>query len=288
MKKIFVFALSICALLLALPSCNGNKVKEEENKNQELTDSLTTALAAQDSLMSLVTDINNGMVQINDMEGILSSSNLGSESASQKDQIKNNMQLISQALQSRREKLDALEAKLKKSGINNANFQKTIASMKEQLAQQEATITKLQEELKNAHIEIAGLNTKVNDLNTTVTNVTNEKTAAQAEATRVANELNTCYYVVGSNKELKANNIVQKKFLGKTKVMEGDFQVGYFTKADKRTLKELPLHSAKAKILTRHPAGSYQIVDNGGVKSLEITNPTKFWELSNFLIVQIN
>ena len=70
--------------------------------------------------------------------------------------------------------------------------------------------------------------------------------------------------------------------------MEGDFEKSYFTKADKRTLSVIPLHSKKAKILSKQPAGSYVIEDNGGVKTLRITNATKFWELSNFLIVQID
>ena len=61
-----------------------------------------------------------------------------------------------------------------------------------------------------------------------------------------------------------------------------------FTKADKRTLTEIPLHSKKAKIYTKHPENSYRIDDNNGVKTLVITNPEKFWELTNFLVVQIN
>ena len=32
----------------------------------------------------------------------------------------------------------------------------------------------------------------------------------------------------------------------------------------------------------------YRIDDNNGVKTLVITNPEKFWELTNFLVVQIN
>ena len=100
--------------------------------------------------------------------------------------------------------------------------------------------------------------------------------------------MNECFYVIGSNKELKANNIISKKFLGKTKVLEGDFDRTYFTKGDKRTLSELPLHAKNAKILTKHPAGSYEILDIDGSKVLKINNPTKFWELSNFLVIEIN
>ena len=102
------------------------------------------------------------------------------------------------------------------------------------------------------------------------------------------NELNVCYYVVGSKKELKKNKIIQTGFLRKTKIMEGDFERSYFTKADKRTLSLIALHSKKADVLSKHPAGSYQIVeDANGLKSLKITDSSRFWELSNFLIVKV-
>jgi hypothetical protein len=287
MKKIALIFLCIGAISM-LPACNGNKLKEAQEENTELSDSLHSALAAQDSLLSLLTDINNGMVQIKDLEKLMSSSNLSNESASKKDEIKNNMMIIQQALQERREKLEALEAKLKNSSVYNSKMKESIESMKEQIATQEATIASLQEELKKAKIEITGLNTRVDSLNTTVQKVSSEKVAAQEESVRLANELNTCYYVVGSKSELKKNDIIESGFLRKTKIMEGDFEMSYFTKADKRTLTEIPLHSKKAKILTKHPQGSYEMLENDKVKTLKITNPTKFWELSNFLIVQID
>lgn len=287
MRKIALFSVCVGALMMMLPACNGNKLKEAETQNVELSDSLQTALAAQDSLMSLLTEINDGMTQIKDIEKLISSPTLNGETASKKDEIKANMMLIQQALQDRREKLNAMESSLKKSGNFSDKMKNTIESMKEQIAAQEATIITLQEELKKANIVIEGLNTQVNTLNTTVETVSNEKKAAQEEAVRVANELNTCYYVIGSKSELKKNKIVDSGFLRKTKIMEGDFEKSYFTKADKRTLSELPLHSKKAKILSKHPTGSYEFLDNDGVKTLKILNPTKFWELSNFLIVQI-
>ena len=64
--------------------------------------------------------------------------------------------------------------------------------------------------------------------------------------------------------------------------------MSYFTKADRRTLSEIPLHSTKAQLLTSHPKDSYEIVDNGNVKTLHITNAKRFWEKSNFLVVQVD
>jgi hypothetical protein len=37
-----------------------------------------------------------------------------------------------------------------------------------------------------------------------------------------------------------------------------------------------------------HPSDSYQIVDEGGSKTLRITNPARFWERSNYLVIQID
>ena len=91
-----------------------------------------------------------------------------------------------------------------------------------------------------------------------------------------------------SKKELKENKIIETGFLRKTKIMEGDFERSYFTKADKRTLSRIPLHSKKAEVMSKHPAGSYEIVNEANGKCLNILNSSKFWEYSNYLIVKIN
>lgn len=70
--------------------------------------------------------------------------------------------------------------------------------------------------------------------------------------------------------------------------MKGDFDESYFTTGDKRNLSEIPTHSKKAKILTSQPADSYEIVDVNGQKVVKITDPTKFWQLSNFLVIQVD
>ena len=288
MKKLVFFATTLFAITALLSSCNESKLKEAEAQNTELTDSLTTVMAAQDSLLSILTEITDGMNQIKEMEKILTTTNLNSETPSKKEEIRANMVAIQQALIARRQQLESLEKKLRISNASNAKLQRAIASLKEQISQQETTIAQLEAALREANIKIESLSSQVNELGNQVETVTNEKSAAEAEAQRVANEMNECFYVIGSNKELKANNIISKKFLGKTKVLEGDFDRTYFTKGDKRTLSELPLHAKNAKILTKHPAGSYEILDIDGSKVLKINNPTKFWELSNFLVIEIN
>lgn len=279
------------ACMMCLAACNNSNTETAATDTAIvdcLNDSLLVANAEKDSLLSLINDINDGMMQIRDMEKIISASNLNNETRNKRQEIMDNMRLIQQALQDRREKLASLERRIKNSKGDSAQLQKTIDGLKKQIADQEASIARLTEELRKAHIEIQVLNTAVDSLNVANQTITEEKVAAEEKSEQLVNELNTCYYVIGSKNELKENKIIETGFLRKTKVLEGDYEINYFTKGDKRTLTEIPLHSKKAKIYTKHPEGTYEIVDNDGVKSLLITDPTRFWSLSNFLVIQID
>ena len=67
-----------------------------------------------------------------------------------------------------------------------------------------------------------------------------------------------------------------------------DFNKDYFTQIDIRTDKEIKLYSKRAELLTTHPAGSYELVkDAKGQLTLKITNPTEFWSVSRYLVIQV-
>lgn len=281
----------LCILALCFCACDGTKEQSTDAAAEtETQDSLRTAIAEKDSLLSLLAAVNNGMNEIKELEKLISVANLNSETPSRKQQLMNDMTLIKQALADRRKRLEALESRLSKSQNYSDEMKKTVESLKAQITQQEATIADLQKQLYTAKVTIADLNEDVDSLVTQNAQITKEKAAAEEESERLTNALNTCYYVVGSKKELKDNNIIKTGFLRKTKVMESDYELSYFTRADKRTLTELPLHSKKAKVLSKHPEGTYRIDEEPETKAktLVILDTTRFWELSNFLIVQIN
>ncbi len=289
MKKLLVPAL--CATLL-LGACQ-SKSDDEKAQEQALQDAskqeLATAVADRDQLLGLVNEISSGMDQIKRLENILTVTNgMKGETASQCAQIQADIAAIQQTLQQRREQLADLEAKLNKSNVNNASLRKTIETLRGQINSQSAEIETLRANLDSANRTIGTLTASVDSLNTTVTTVTGERDAAQQESTELTNELNTCYYVAASNKELKDHKIIESGFLRKTKLMKGDFDQSFFTVGDKRTLTSLPLHSKKARVLSNQPAASYQIVDEDGQKVLKITNPDLFWSLSNYLVIKID
>ena len=295
MRKIAYFVWLMIGLAL-MPSCKrANQLEQDalrqDSINAVLQDSINTANAEKDSLMQLMGDIADGMAQIKEIEDIVSVNNLSGETPDRKKQLRDDIVLIQQSVNKHKQRLEELEKRLKQSTNYNSTMQKSIANLKAQLEDQQRTINSLTEQLAAAHIQIKNLNQSVDSLNTVNKAVIKEKEAAQQESQQLqseVNNLNTCYYVVGSKKELKDNKIIETGFLRKTKILEGDYEMSYFTKADRRTLSEIPLHSKKAQVMTSHPHDSYEIVDHGNVKSLHILNAHRFWEKSNFLVVKVD
>lgn len=295
MKKIFCLVWLMIGLAL-LPACKrANQLEQEamrqDSINAALQDSINTANAERDSLMDLMNDISDGMTQIKELQDIVSVNNLSGETPDRKKQLRDDIVLIQQSINKHKARLEDLEKRLKQSTSYNGKMEKTVASLKRQLEEQQSTINDLTNQLAAAHIQIKSLNQSVDSLSTVNKAVIKEKEAAQEQSknlTAEVNNLNTCYYVVGSKKELKANKIIESGFLRKTKILQGDFEMSYFTKADRRTLNEIPLHSKKAQLMTNHPKDAYDIVEIEGAKVLRITNPTRFWEKSNFLVVKVD
>ncbi len=295
MKKILYLVWLMVGLAL-MPACQRtNKLEQEamrqDSINAALQDSINTANAEKDSLMQLMGDIADGMQQIKELEDIVSVNNLNGETPDRKKQLRDDIVLIQQSINKHKSRLAELEKRLKQSTNYNSTMQKSISNLKQQLEEQQKTINGLTDQLAAAHVQIKNLNQSVDSLNTVNKAVVKEKEAAQQESKQLTNEvtnLNTCYYVIGSKKELKNHKIIETGFLRKTKILEGDFEMSYFTKADRRTLNEIPLHSSKAQLMTNHPKDSYEIVDRGNVKTLHILSPSRFWEKTNFLVIKVD
>lgn len=291
-NKFSLPALALLALSAVLPSCHNKadqeQIMRQDSLNTELSDSLITANAEKDSLIALLNEISDGMTQIKAMEDIVSVTNLSGETADRKRQLSNDVAVIQEAIRKNKARLAELEKRLQQSTSYNNEMKKSIENLKAQLNEQQATIASLKDQLAKAHITIDNLNRSVDSLNVVNTEVRNEKNRAEEENVRLADELNTCFYVVGTNSELKKNKIIEKRFLGKTRILEGDFEKSYFTQADKRTLTVIPLHSKKAQVMSKHPSGSYELIDNNGQKVLRITNASRFWELGNYLVIKVD
>lgn len=287
MKKSFILV-GIGALMLASCSGNSQKLADDSARIAELTAEYAEANSFNDSLMLLMGDIYTGLDSINMQEGLLYSMGSG-ESIDRRAEVRQNLANIKARLSANRALLDKMEAQLKASGNQNSVLSKTITQLKDRMAKQDEKIAQLESELTAAKGQIEQLNTQVAEGQEQVKAETEAKEAAQAATVAAENAANTVYYAIGTNKELKKNGLLEKKFLGQTKVLKGDFNESYFTKADKRSLSVIPTGSKKVKIWTNMPSDSYTIEENADkTKTIKISNPQQFWSMSPYLVIQVD
>lgn len=287
MKK-SVLLVGLAALLLSACSGNEKKLAEDSAEIAGLKMQYNEASSFNDSLLLLMGDIYTGLDSINQQEGLLYNTG-GGEGVDRRDEIRRNLSSIRQRLAANKALLEELQAKAAASGKNNAVLNKTIDQLKLRIDEQDKKITQLTADLEQARTQIADLTDQVAEGEKKVEAANAATAEAEAQTVAAENEANKVYYAIGTNKELKKNGLLEKKFLGATKVLQGDFNQNYFTLADKRTLTSIPTGSKKAKIKTNMPEGSYEIVgEKNENKTIKITNPAKFWSLSPYLIVEVD
>ncbi|MBD5418701.1 MAG: hypothetical protein HDR48_01515 [Bacteroides sp.] len=287
MKKSMLL-IGLAALMLGACSGNEKKLAEDSAAIAALKNQYNEANSFNDSLLLLMGDIYTGLDSINAQEGLLYRTG-GGEGVDRREEVRQNLAAIRARLEANKALLDELQAKANASGQQNSVLNKTIEQLKVRIEQQDAKISELTQQLESANQQISELNTKVEEGEKNLAQANTELADQKAETVAAENLANRVYYAIGTNKELKKNGLLEKKFLGRTKVMEGDFNQNYFTVGDKRTLSVIPTGSKKAEIKTNMPEGSYEIV--GGKdenKSIRILNPTKFWSLSPYLIIQVD
>lgn len=278
----------IIIMLLASVSCSRPVQQEKPPTLMEVSkQELATAIEERDKLMRLVRLISDDMEKIRRLESGLSASHDSIDRQQSKNVIAN-INAIKNTLSQRRQQLNELETLLQQSAMYNDELQGAINALHRQLAHQSSEINNLRSQLTAANEYIGELSEAVDSLSNTVTTVTHERNEAERAAASLETELNTCYYIIASKSQLKDYNILETGFLRRSRLMEGDYDIAMFRTADKRSLDSLSIDSHKARLLTNHPDESYMITARGDRRLLTITDPSRFWSLSNFLVIQID
>ena len=280
----YVTAMALGAAF-ALASCvsKGTVVRVEDQR-----DSLVSVVSAKDSLINAVFEdinaISENLVLIKTRENLISVAG-GSEGGRRPvEEIDNDIKAIDRLLRENRAKIESLQrsaAQLRKANLRIDGLEKMIADMNRQLAEKKAEVEQLRESLVRMGDEVKSLTEEVAVRSAEVENLSGEKVELQ-------NQLNTVYYIVGAEKELRDAQIINKQgFIGRTLTVGRNSNFDSFTMADSRLLSEVPVGQKKATLVTSHPEGSYELVTDANkvVEKLIITDPVRFWESSKILII---
>ncbi|PDP77378.1 hypothetical protein [Porphyromonas gingivalis] len=282
-KKLFIAT----ALTLALVSCGKNSSAYKELKMQY--DSIAAVNSQHESELAEMDSIISGVLtnfqEISAMEGMINLNPLsGDIRASQRDRINDNMRLINEKLQANRKSIDDLTEKLQKSGRENSRLMKTLTQLRQQLEAKTQEVNQLREELERKNIAIGMLDSTVISQGAQLESSARENATLAEQNARQDRELNTVRYCIGTSSDLKEMNIVRRG-----QVLTEGHNDTYFTKADMRNLKVIPLMAKKANVLTSHPASSYELIrGTDKMLTLRIKDPRAFWKNSKMLVIQTN
>ncbi len=266
-------------------SCGGRSVERLEGQR----DSLMVVVGAKDSLLNAVfADINAitaNLAEIKIRENLISEVNVEGESVRPAEQIAEDIAAIDRLLQENRVKLEELQStsrQLRKANVRIAELDKTIASLNDRLAVQDGEIKMLREELTRRGVEVADLTEQVAARTAEVEERTAELESMTSEKTQLENRMNSVYYIVGVEKELRDAQIIDRQ--GRATSSEKSLES--FTAADARLLTEVPVNQRRVTVLTSHPEGSYRLVEvDKVVTKLVILDQERFWETSKILII---
>ena len=287
MKKNLIF----CVFLIMFASCTqlSSEYKRTKQENDSLKLHILKNEAETNELLSTLNAVEEDIQSIRITEDLLMIQKDSELSNTRREQLRNNMNLISEALKKNRQKLAELQEKLNASDLNFSALQKTIDRLTKEMNEKSEIIIVLRSEIDKKEVKIEELASQVEELFADVRELEGVNLSQSNLIVEQDQELNTVYYCFGTKKELKEQNILTGGGLfSKTKTMQSDFNFDYFQTIDKRNVTSIQLYSSKATIKTNHPSGSYQFSkDSDGKLMLEIIYPTLFWSLSHYLVVEV-
>jgi len=291
MKTIKFYAI-IVALAFITASCVENSGKYKAAIAQR--DSLEQVKQALDSnynqTLVVLNDIETGFSEINQKEKEMKVNLKGVEGTTnnKRQLIAAQMTAIKEGISQNKAKIEELRRLSAKKGKANSMLAETIKRLQTEMDEKAIQIKSLQAELDQKNIKITELNTTVDVQSKNIAE--QQSVMEQQKSTLKAQEtdLNTVWYCIQSSKKLKEAKIISGGGLFQAKkVMGNEFDKSAFTQIDLRSISSIPTNSKKVKILSLHPVNSYKLVTGANKNiTIEITNPSKFWSVSKYLVVQ--
>ncbi|MEI8087510.1 MAG: hypothetical protein WCG93_14975 [Paludibacter sp.] len=292
MKTIKFYAL-ITALVFMTASCVENSGKYKAAVAQR--DSLAMVNRALDSnynqTLVILNDIEAGFSEINQKEKEMKVNLKGVEGngTNKRQVIAAQMTAIKEGIEQNKAKIAELRQLEAKKGKANSMLTATIKRLQAEMDEKGKQIQTLQAELDQKNIKITELSTTVDVQSKSIAEQQNAIEQQKSTIKGQDADLNTVWYCVASSKQLKEAKIISTSGLFQTKKSMGnDFDKSAFTQVDLRNVSTIPTFSKSIKIISSHPQSSYTLETGADKKiTIKITNPSKFWSVSKYLVVQI-
>jgi hypothetical protein len=283
---------SLIIILLLLVSCGHQSAdyKKLKSQNDSLLSAKQKLQEEVDGYFSAINEIEQNIEKIKSAENIISiqpqSDNLDDDA---RTKINEDLAYLHEMLRTNRDELAALKEKLKKSGFKSSELEHTISRISKLLEEETSKVSALNSQLSQKDSLISELGSTVEELGKNVETLTEENQNKQVKIKEQDDAIHTAWYVFGTKSELKEQKIITSDGLfSPQRVLQSDFNKNYFVRIDARNTKSIPLYSTRAKILTSHPKSSYILEKENGNFVLLIVNPSDFWSVSKYLVIEVD
>lgn len=257
---------------------------------------------------SILQDNKNKTQQLDELNGVLSTIAIGLDSIAvqenllfnssgrdgvrlDKHEIAARLNGMADILARQRAKIQVLQDSLanRKTSQGVEHLQRVVEFLNQQLAEKDQVIRSLRADLNNSKKDITQLRASLSDMKNRAVRAENKTQVLTTALSKQDDVINECYVRIGTKKQLSAAGLLKGGFLQKKKVNYEDVDKSKFNAVDIRKFREITLKSNNPKILTPQPSNrSFHFEESGdGSCTLVITNPTLFWSVSNFLIIQL-
>lgn len=283
MKKLnLMIGVAVAATLVACGGGNEGKWQEEKDSVMNINEQQRQVL---DDLTASLIEVSASIDSIAVGEGMLHNESEGPVLT--KEQMLDNLAAFKATLAENKQRLAQLEQRLAGREDELAKLGKVVKYLNGELDAKQARIEKLEEELQNANANMDHMRDEIAIMNTQIGSLQEENAQQRQTMEQQDASLHEAYYVIGSSRELKSKGLTTGGNLFKKKKVEyANLDKSQFVSIDMRNTTQISIPSKKAKVLTGAPVDSYSISQNGNGCILQITNPTRFWSVSRYLIIQ--
>ncbi|MBS1582493.1 MAG: hypothetical protein JST66_09870 [Bacteroidetes bacterium] len=274
---------AFAATVVLLQACQSDPTQSEQYKHLEedkvrVSEESSMKDSTINDMFGAFNRVSENLRAIREKQGLLNKGGKGVESG----------QNMEQSIVADLRAIDSLLAENKKI---IARMKKSSAAQGSKLSELEKSIAELERSVGEKDTEIGSLKEQLSSTNASLASMIQMYQDKEQLANMQKSELNTAYYCVGTQKELKENHILTKEggvigIGGVNRLNTKDLNMSYFKQIDVTQTTVIPVNAKKAKVVTSHPAGSYELVGTGKVDNLTIKDTTAFWSVSKLLVIQ--
>jgi hypothetical protein len=221
------------------------------------------------------------------------------DNLSAEEKIQHEIEFIEYLLEENNRLIAGLNMQIEEKDSKLKNFEGTVRDLKSRVNkyQQDVAVLITEKEALQANLHETTLAknklaAKVDTLNQEIVVKSNEILDQKRLVIEKDYDLNRAYYTVGTYKDLRDRNILQKEggFLGINRVttLTGNPDKDLFLEVDIRDVVKIPVLTKHWEIVTGQDPSSYELsYDADQMEWINITDPEKFWKKTNYLVIVI-